>query len=168
MPQTVMLLKPFVLSRPPTMGKNLPSEKKFTPRQNPQTKEWIPTEITLSDEDADHWYIKDHFADGAIERPEVAAARIAAAEAKRQKQDEEDARQAQIARDLMKRASGSHAVQQVNNDATEGQINTPVNALRAQSGKDVDKPISQTEHEDALNTPVDQLAAGTTKSGKKV
>lgn len=164
MAQTVTLLRPFHLSFPSTGEHHrLPREKKFAPRRNLQSGEWIPTEVELTDEEANHPYIKDHWADGCIERPEVTAARVQAAQEKQRKEDADNAKELRKAEEALKRATGAHDVHKAAGTATDKELNTPVNELGASRGKSID----ETALADALNTPADQLAAGATKSGKK-
>ena len=160
MGNTFIQIRPFVFSSP-AVGKNrMPAEKVFPLQKDPHSGAWIPAEITLSDEEAKHDFFKVHYADGCIERPEVTAARVEAEQKKRKEKDESDARELQKAQDALKRASGSHAVHQVNEDAVARQLNTPVNQLGTQQGKDVDTKVDEAKLAVELNTPVNELQAG--------
>lgn len=158
MGKKVTLLRPFVFSTPATGGQRMPTELKFTPRKDAHSGSWLPTEIELPDEVAKHDFIKVHFADGCIERPEVTAARVEAEQAARKKKDEDDALQLQKAQDALRRASGAHEVHQVNEDDVARQLNTPVNKLGAEQGRGIDKPVDEKALELELNTPVNKLA----------
>ena len=159
MGKKVTLLRPFVFSTPAVGGQRIPGEQKFIPHRNIQTGEWIPTEVELPDEVAKHDFIKVHFADGCIERPEVTAARVEAEQKARKKKDEDDARELQKAQDALRRASGAHEVHQVNEDDVARQLNTPVNKLGAEQGRGIDKPVDEKALELELNTPVNKLSA---------
>ena len=78
MPKTVILLKPFVFSPPLGEGVRLTKEVKFFPEKDTHGN-WVPTETDLPDDVAEHDWIKNHYADGAIERPEITAKRSEAA-----------------------------------------------------------------------------------------
>jgi hypothetical protein len=157
MGKTVTLLRPFVFSSPPIGNQRMPGEHKFTPQKNVHTGEWTPTEIELPDEVAKHDFIKVHYADGCIERPEVTAARVKKEQEVRKQKDEDDARELQKAQDALRRASGAHEVHQVNENDVARQLNTPVNQLGAQQGKGIDKPIDEKALAMELNTPVNEL-----------
>lgn len=163
MGKKVILLRPFVFSSP-AIGEHakLSREQKFLPQKNSQTGEWIPTEVELPDEVAEHPFIHKEFADGCIERPEVTAARIKAVQAKLDVEKVISDRELQKAEDALKRASGSHAVHKVNEDDVTRQLNTPVNQLGAQRGKSIDEAALS----DALNTPANELASGNVKPAK--
>lgn len=157
MGKRVTLLRPFVFSSPAIGEQRVPRERKFTPQKDPHSGEWMPTEIDLPDEVANHEFIKIHHADGCIERPEVSVERVKAEQEKRKKKDEDDARELKKAEDAVKRASGAHAVHQANEDNVDKELNTPVNKLGAEQGKDIDRPIDQVQLEAELNTPVNKL-----------
>lgn len=159
MGKKVTLLRPFVFSTPAVGEQRVPREQKFTPHKDPHSGAWIPTEIELPDEVAKHDFIKVHFADGCIERPDVTAARVEAEQKARKKRDEDDARELQKAQDALRRASGAHEVHQVNEKDVERQLNTPVNKLGAEQGQGIDKPVDEKALELELNTPVNKLAA---------
>lgn len=159
MGKKVTLLRPFVFSTPPVGEQRVPREQKFFPNKDAHSGAWLPTEVELPDEVAQHDFIKVHFADGCIERPEVTAARVQAEQAARKKKDEDDALQLQKAQDALRRASGAHEVHQVNEKDVERQLNTPVNKLRAEQGKGIDKPVDEKALELELNTPVNKLAS---------
>ena len=165
MGKKVTLLRPFVFSTPAVGEQRVPREQKFTPQKHPHTGEWIPTEVELSDEVANHDFIKMHYADGCIERPEVTVARVTKEQETRKQKDAEDERELQKAHDALRRASGSHAVHQANEDDVARQLNTPVNKLGAEQGKGIDTPIDKAKLEAELNTPVNELKAG--KGGNK-
>jgi len=165
MGKKVTLLRPFVFSTPAIGDQRVPREQKFAPQKNVHTGEWIPTEVELPDEVAKHDFIKVHYADGCIERPEVTAARVKKEQETRKQKDEDDARELQKAQDALRRASGSHAVHQANEDDVARQLNTPVNKLGAEQGKGIDTPVDQAQLEAELNTPVNELQVA--KGGKK-
>lgn len=158
------LLRPFVFSSPAVGEQRVPREQKFTPQKNAQTGEWIPTEVELPDEVAKHDFIKVHYADGCLERPEVTAARIQKEQETRKQKEADDARELQKAQDALRRASGAHEVHQVNEQDVARQLNTPVNKLGAEQGQGIDKPIDEKALELELNTPVNKLAG---KGGNK-
>lgn len=155
MPKTVTLLKPFHFSRPPVPGTKLPTELKFYPNRDPKTKEWIPTEVDLDDDVANHEWVQSSFADGAIERPEVTKARLEAAHAKQKIENENNAAELARAEQALKRATGAHETQQRTEAKVAKELETPVNALGAQQGLDIDKAALDVE----LNTPVNELRA---------
>jgi len=159
------LLRPFVFSSPSVGEKRLPTEQKFTPQKNAQTGEWIPTEIDLPDDVAKHDFIKVHYADGCLERPEVTAARVKKEQEVRKQKEADDARELQKAQDALRRATGAHEVHQVNEQDVARQLNTPVNKLGAEQGKGIDAPVDQAKLEAELNTPVNELKAA--KGGNK-
>lgn len=159
MGKKVTLLRPFVFSTPAVGEQRVPREQKFFPHKDAHSGAWIPTEVELPDEVAKHDFIKVHFADGCIERPEVTAARVEAEQKARKKREDDDALQLQKAQDALRRASGAHEVHQVNEDDVARQLNTPVNQLGAQQGRGIDKPIDEKALELELNTPVNKLAA---------
>jgi len=154
------LLRPFVFSTPAVGEQRVPREQKFAPQKNAQTGEWIPTEVELPDEVAKHDFIKVHYADGCLERPEVTEARIKKEQEARKQKEEDDARELQKAKDALRRASGAHEVHQVNEDDVARQLNTPVNKLGAEQGKGIDTPVDEKALELELNTPVNKLGGG--------
>lgn len=159
MSKTVTLLRPFTFSRPATGRGGLPTEQKFKPQWDDKAKQWIPTEIDLPDDMVDHPFIADDYADGCIERPAATAARLGAVTTKKEADDELGRRELKKAEDALKRASGSHEVQQRASLSQAEQLNTPVNELRAQHGAQVSKTVDVEDLEDALNTPVNKLQA---------
>lgn len=160
MSKTFTQIRPFVFSMPAVGKQRVPGEKKFPLQKNPHTGEWIPEEITLSDEEAEHAFFKVHYADGCLERPEDTAARIQKEQETRKQKEADDARELQKAQDALRRASGAHEVHQVNEEDVARQLNTPVNQLGAQQGKGIDKPVDEKALELELNTPVNKLGGG--------
>ena len=162
----VILLKPFVFSHMPNPNSRVPQELRFTPQKDPEaiargsTHFWMPTQVELPKFVAEHPWVKEHFADGAIERPEVTKARqdaIEAAKAEERKRNEKITKDAEAAfRRSTAGAEGRTAVDK----SVEADLNTPVNKLAAKAGKDIDQAAVDRE----LNTPVDQLQR--TQSGK--
>lgn len=140
MPKTVTLLRPFVFSSPPKDEHHkLPREQWFKPQKDAATGDWVPTPVELPDDVANHPFIAEHYADGCIERPEITAERVAALQAKRQQEDEVNARELRKAEEALKRASGTHEVHKAIDEDVERQLNTPVNQLNAQQGQGIGK-----------------------------
>jgi hypothetical protein len=160
MSKKVILLRPFVFSSPGNAEQKLGTEQKFIPNKDARTGEWIPTEVELPDEVANHDFIKVNFADGCIERPEDTEARVKKEKDIQKKKVEDDSRELRKAEDALNRASGSHAVHQANENDVSRQLNTPVNKLGAEQGEGIDKPIDEKASELELNTPVNKLPAG--------
>jgi hypothetical protein len=153
-----ILLKPFTFSYP--LGNNpnarLTKEKKFEPEKDSQGR-WKPTEIELDDDIAKHPWIKEHYADGAIERPEVTAARAEAEQKKLEKQQEDNAIQLGKAQQALARSTVSRPID-MTDEAVQRELNTPVNVLRGSQGTDIDKPIDQrnVDSESSDETVVDE------------
>lgn len=138
MSKTVILIKPFVFSPPASEGARLTKEVKFFPEKD-SNGNWVPTEIELPDDIAAHDWIKDHYADGAIERPEVTAKRAqVSAELLKKKQDD-NALQLAKAEQAMVRAGVSRKPVDTNDADVQRELNTPVNQLKGERGADVDK-----------------------------
>lgn len=157
MSKTVTLLRPFVFSRPATGRGGLATEQKFRPQWDDHVKQWIPTEVDLPDDMCDHPFIAEDYADGCIERPAATEARLGAVKAKKDSDDELGRRELKKAEDALRRASGSHEVQQRASVSQAEQLNTPVNQLQAQHGAGISKTVDVDDLEDALNTPVNKL-----------
>lgn len=134
--QKINVLKPFVLSIKAQVNQKLPTEIKFKPGVH-----------EISEEIANHWYIRE-YADGCIETPEQAAARIqaAAAEAERvEKENEKSRREAEAAFRRATGASGEKKPLDMSDEKLQKELNTPVNQLQANAGKDIDAPAPAAE-----------------------
>lgn len=142
MPKKVILLRPFVFSSPPRGNERLTREQKFTPQKDPQTGQWIPTEIELEDHVAGHEWISEHYADGCIERPEVTAKRVEEVEARKKKQAEDNALQLAKAENAMVRAGAVTPIK-INDEEVEKELNTPVNQLKGKRGSGIDTPVNR-------------------------
>jgi hypothetical protein len=140
MPKTVILLKPFVFSPPLSEGARLTKEVKFYPDKDTHGN-WIPTETDLPDDVAAHDWIENHYADGAIERPELTAKRSEVAAAALKKQQDDNALQLAKAEQAMTRAGVSRKPVDMNDAAVQKELNTPVSELKGDRGSDMDKPI---------------------------
>ncbi len=139
MPKIVILLKPFVFSPPAEIGVRLTKEIKYTPEKD-ATGKWTPTEIELPDEVAAHEWIAESYADGAIERPEVTAARAEAEKKRLEKVEEDNALQLAKAQQAMNRSKVTTKTVDMNNEDVQKELNTPVNELKGNRGKSIDKP----------------------------
>lgn len=120
MSQTIRVLKPLMFSHPARNGQKLTTETRFSVGEH-----------VVDDDIAEHPWIASG-ADGRIETPAQALARLAEAEQKAKEQKAEDdnvTAQAQAAAERLKRAepraTGTAAELEV-------ELNTPVSVLRAQ------------------------------------
>jgi hypothetical protein len=142
MPQKIMVVKPFVYTLPPKHKREkLATEVKIVPNKDPVTKEWAPTELEIDDEMASHPWIKDDFADGCIERPEVTKARIDALDEKHKKEVQEAQVVIKQAEAALARAGSRTKTDAEHKSDLERDLNTPVNQLRSDRGSDIDQPI---------------------------
>jgi hypothetical protein len=141
MSKTVTLLKPFRFS-PPLGESRLTKEVPFTPNKD-SNGNWIPTEIDLPDDIAEHSWIKNDYADGAIERPEQTAKRAEVVAVALKKQQDDNAIQLAKAEQAMARAGASRKPIDTNDDEVQRQLNTPVNELKGSRGGDIDQPIDK-------------------------
>lgn len=136
MSKTVVLLKPFVFS-PPAGKSRIAQEVRFTPNKDANGN-WVPTDTDLPDEVAGHEWIKDHYADGAIERPEATAKRAEAVAARLKQQQDDNAIQIARAEQAMTRAGLARKPVDTNDANVQKDLNTPVNELKGNRGADVD------------------------------
>jgi hypothetical protein len=142
MPQTVIVLRPFVFTFAPIHGhQKLATELKITPERDPLTKEWKPTERELSDDILAHPWISEHFADGCIERPEKTKERMEAAQAKKDAEIKASAKIVADAEAALARASRGTQIKQGREADVQRDLNTPINQLRSRQGDDIDQPI---------------------------
>lgn len=118
----------------------LPTEKAFTPGDH---------EIT--DEMAEHSWIKDHYADGAIETPEETAKRLADEAAKLQAALAEAANAQAEADAAIARLTEAQPVEKKKAKLSAKALNTPLNELRAKQdgGKDAEKQEADDGEADA-------------------
>lgn len=132
-----ILLKPFTFSRPPFEGAKLPTETKFTPDRDGQGR-FIPTEIELPDDVANHPWIQKSNADGCLESEEQTEARIKAEQTAQAKLSAENALALANANAAMARARGAQEkVVEVNEAALQKELNTPVSQLQSAQGVDI-------------------------------
>jgi hypothetical protein len=136
----------------------MPTEVQYTPQRR-GTHGWNPTEVELPDDVATHPWVADDFADGAIESPAQAAARVTALVAEKDRNAEDAARINAQAEQAMRRATGNAVVRKASSSDMEKELNTPVNELGAQQGKDIDSPPAEplVPSDADLNTPVNVL-----------
>lgn len=139
MSKEVILLKPFVFSPKAAEGQRLTQEIKFSPEKDPRTGAWAPTKIELPDEVAEHEWVSEQYADGAIERPEVTAARAEAEKKRLEKVQDDNAKQLLKAEQAMHRAGGATKAIDLNSAEVQKDLNTPVNELKGARGKGIDK-----------------------------
>lgn len=144
---TVIVIKPFVFSRPVAAAKAgvtavLPHEKRFVPNKSKETGAWEPTEMQMpADIYADPW-ISVGFADGAIESPTVTQQRLQVVADRAAAQAKENDRQNKLAEAALARAQGKTnltAPPAVDDAQLEKDLNTPINELVRAAGTDVDK-----------------------------
>lgn len=138
MTKEVILLKPFVFSPKAAENQRLTKEIKFSPEKDSRTGAWVPTKIELPDEVAEHEWIAESYADGAIERPEVTAARVEAEHKRLEKIKDDNAVQLAKAEQAMNRAGAGRKVVDMNDDDVKKELNTPVNVLKGNRGKGID------------------------------
>ncbi len=142
MPQTVVVLRPFVFTFPPKEKRQkLATELKITPDKDPVTKDWVPTPRELPDEVVTHPWIQEHYADGCIERPEKTQERMNAIESKQADDRKAAARIIAEAEAALARAGRSTEIKQGREADVDRDLNTPVNELQAKQGQDIDQPI---------------------------
>jgi hypothetical protein len=132
-----VLLKPFVFSRPAVSGR-LSETVKFVPQKDPDTGAYIPTEIEMEDEIAEHPWIREHFADGCLESPERTQQRLAVAQAKKDKANKDAAKIKKQSEEAFRRATGGAEVKKTSDQELQKALNTPVNELAAARGKGID------------------------------
>lgn len=156
----VIVLRPFVFTYPAKdKRQKLATELKITPDRDPITKDWAPTERELSDEIADHPWIREHHADGCIEHPEKTKARMDEVAEKRAAETKAAAKIIADAEAALARAGrGAAAVKPILEGDLERELDTPVNELQAARGSDIDKPINEGGNlNDDINKPVGEL-----------
>jgi len=144
---TRIILKPFVFSVPPKKGSRIATELRFTPSKDPQTGKFIPTEIELPKEVADHEWIREQHADGHLERPEVTKQRIDELAKRVKRQEAEDKRILQQAEAALARTQANAGTGAQNTEALEKELNTPVNELQAKQGADADKTVDELQEQ---------------------
>jgi hypothetical protein len=155
----VILLKPFVFSQPPAKGQKIPTEFKFMPRIDPEAAKtgsphrWLPTTIEIPKFIADHPWVKEDYADGAIEPPAVTRKRIAAAEEAAKEERKKNAKIIQQSEEAYRRTTVGAEVVAKRGAKVEDEFNTPVNQLGRLQGADIDPQALERE----LNTPVNEL-----------
>lgn len=142
MPTKVTLLKPFVFSHSAKENERLTKEIKFFPNKDKNGK-WVPTEIEIPDEVAEHEWIANNYADGAIERPEVTAARAEAEKKRLEKVQEDNAIQLAKAEQAMSRSGAGKKAIDLTDAAVQKELNTPVSELKGARGKSIDKPVNK-------------------------
>lgn len=140
---TVTLLKPFVFSRVPAAGVPLPKEQQFRPDRDKQTGAWVPTLVEIPVDVADHPWVKDTLADGAIEDPKVTKARLAVEDERRAKQIEADKKIQAMADAALRRAEGKIASPAASDEDLHKELNTPANELGTAAGADIDKKLDE-------------------------
>lgn len=141
MPKTVVVLKPFVFTFPPkSRREKLATELKVVPNRDPVTKDWVPTERELPDEVAEHEWVSQQFADGAIERPEKTQARMEAAAEKHKEEAAAAQKIIEQAQAALARMTKTAEATQVREEDLTRELETPVSQLRAQQGMDLDAP----------------------------
>lgn len=161
----VILLKPFVFSRPPAKGQKLSQEFRFTPRIDPEAAKsgsphrWLPTKVEIPQFVADHPWVKEDFADGAIENPKVTQERLAAVEKAAEEERKKNAKIIKQAEDAYRRSTAGAQVAKERGKATEDELNTPVNQLGRLQGADIDSELAR-----ELNTPLNELQQKATQS----
>lgn len=142
MPTKVIVLKPFVFSHPAKENERLTKEVKFVPNKDKNGK-WVPTETELPDNIAEHEWIANSYADGAIERPEVTAARAEVEKKRLEKVQEDNKIQLAKAEQAMNRAGASKKAVDFNDADVQKELNTPINELKGARGKGIDKPVNK-------------------------
>jgi hypothetical protein len=135
----IRVLKPFVYSPPAVAGARTTAEKFFAPGDH-----------EISQEMADHPWIKSTHAEGRIESPEQTQARV-----KRQMEDAKEANRlaqeaTQKAEATFSRLKASEPEVKATEAEIQAELNTPVNVLR-ENKPNADKIVSE------LNTPVATL-----------
>lgn len=156
---TITLLKPFVFSEPPQEGQKLPVEHKFMPKRDDHGR-FVPTDIEVDPWIAEHPYIAEQYADGAIESPDQRAARQQVIDAQAAKRKQEDDKANADAAKAIARATGSAQRRAERDDATNGEINTPVNeaAIKQGEGLSTGAPVvDESALTEELNTPINVL-----------
>ncbi len=134
----INVLKPFVFSAPLEKDQRLPTERLFTVGEHEITEEM-----------ANHPWIKNTHAEGKIESPEQRVKRV-----KEQKvKADADAAQAAIAtaeaEAAVRRATTAQPVLTASAEELEEELNTPVHVLRERgpggkkSGGRIDTPVNQ-------------------------
>lgn len=151
----ITVLKPFTFSRPPGKAQKLPTEQKFE-----------PGEREIDNEMAAHPWIEKDFADGAIESPAQARARLEAAKAGA----EQAARDAEVAKAQAEatfaRVSAAASQTASQNKETEKELNTPVNEVGAQRGAGVDSSTPGEQPPPAPPAQPTDGASSTTPQGE--
>lgn len=133
MAHKIRVLKTFRFSHNKDGGR-LPKEDIFTPGEH-----------EIDDHMANHPWIKDHFADGHIERPELAVKRLEAEKKAAEFKAQEAAFALSTAEKAMARLVSSQPNLVLDKDAIERELNTPVNVLRnGQNGNSVVVDVSGT------------------------
>jgi hypothetical protein len=141
----IHVLKPFVFSSLPPNGSKLPVERHFAKGVK-----------DIDEAMANHPWIRDEYADGHIERPEQARARLRAAAIAAKQAADEAAQVNRLAEEAIARTvaqSGTTA----SNEEIERELNTPANELQRQRGAALDLPETQVSVGD-VKAPVDRLA----------
>jgi hypothetical protein len=96
----------------------------------------------VDDDIYNHPYIRDHFADGKIERPEVTQARLAAQLAKVEADNKEAAIVTAKANAAFARLKAAQPEAKASAADIERELNTPVSQLKTVQGSDISQPVS--------------------------
>lgn len=134
MPRKINVLKRFTFSYPPHPDHKLHREKQIE-----------VGEQEIDEVMANHPWIREHYADGCIERPEAAVARADAAKATADKTAAEAKAAIEEAERAYNRTVAMAASVAVSPEQLEKDLNTPINRLAAEQGTGIDSATPAVE-----------------------